>query len=80
MNGRATGVVGLLAMIVAACSSPQDAGAAAPTADERQAVGEAEAMIPAAERSPAGEPTPEPEARLPKPAYRTPLPAPSRVE
>ena len=88
MNRRATGVLGLLATIVAACSSPEDAGAPAPTADERKAVAEAEAMIPAAERSAADETapaagkiaTPDPEARLPKPAYRTPVPGPSPAE
>ena len=58
MNPRATGVLGLLVMIVAACSSPEDAGAPAPTADERKAVAEAEAMIPAAERSAADETAP----------------------
>ena len=89
MRGGLLALVGCAALM-AACSSPEDAGAPAPSADERKAVSEAEAMIPETERAaPAdaeatasAKPTAEPatEEPQPKPAYRTPVPTASPAQ
>lgn len=47
---RGSTAVTSLALGLAACSAPEEAGAPAPTADEAQAVEEAEWMIPENER------------------------------
>lgn len=76
----------LAGVSVAACSDAEEAVAPPPSLEERRAVGEAEAMIPAAEREaipvPPSKAAPDEDAEAPpgpqpKPAYRTPLPGPS---
>lgn len=70
--------------LVAACSDADEAAPAPPSVEERKAVSEAEAMIPAAEREapPATATTEEgaPTARQPKASYQTPVPGPSPAQ